>query len=784
MQTRVVYWLVAVAIVACFDGRQPQAAPRATAAPQGAPTPRALLDQYCVTCHNQRLKTAGLMLDQMDLATIGASAETWENVAHKLRSGAMPPAGRPRPGAAEKETLTTWLETELDSAAAARPNPGRPAIHRLNRTEYANAVRDLLDFDTTAVDVKSFLPGDDSGYGFDNIGDVLSLSPLLLERYLSAAEKISRLAVGDPEIPSTAETYDAPKGLLQEERTSDELPFGSRGGFAVRHYFPVDGEYVIQVGLQKTAGQDGDVIVGLNEERQIDVRLDGARLKLFQIGGGRSQRDGAADASLEVRFTAKAGSGRIAVNFVKDTLKPAARRNASGAVSSIVVQGPYGTTGPGNTPSRARIFSCSRSSSASSSEADDCAQKILSTLARRAYRRSVTPDDVRPLLDLYKEGAGEGGFETGIAMALRGILASPGFLFRVERDPVNARPDSIYRISDFELASRLSFFVWSSIPDDALLDLAERGRLKDPAVLEQQVRRMLADSRSKALVENFAGQWLYLRNIQSVLPDPSEFPDFDDSLRQAMRQETELFFESMIREDRGILELLDADYTFLNERLARHYGIPNVFGSDFRRVSLKTEERRGLLGQASILTVTSYATRTSPTLRGKWLLENIVGSPPPPPPDDVPSLKDDGASQALSMRERMEAHRANPVCASCHAQMDPMGFALENFDAIGRWRTANSDGSRIDASGTLPDGTTFDGPVGLRRVLQKAGGQFVNNVTEKLLTYALGRGVEYYDAPVVRAVSRESARDNYRWSSLILGIVKSTPFQMRRSAGL
>jgi hypothetical protein len=405
-------------------------------------------------------------------------------------------------------------------------------------------------------------------------------------------------------------------------------------------------------------------------------------------------------------------------------------------------------------------------------------------LARRGYRRSVPSDDVKPLLELYKEGDREDGFEAGIAMALRGVLASPGFLLRVEGEPVNAPPDSTYRIGDFELASRLSFFLWSSIPDDELLDLAERGRLKDPVVLEQQVRRMLADSRSKALVENFAGQWLYLRNIQSVLPDPAEFPDFDDSLRQAMRQETELFFESMLREDRAVLDLLDADYTFLNERLARHYGIPNVFGNDFRRVSLKTEERRGLLGQASILTVTSYATRTSPTLRGKWLLENILGAPPPPPPDDVPSLKDDVESTALSMRQRMEAHRANPTCASCHARMDPLGFALENFDAIGRWRAANSDGSRIDASGAFPDGTTFDGPVGLRRLLQKEGGQFVNNLTEKLLTYALGRGVEYYDAPVVRAIARAAARDNYRWSALILGIVKSSPFQMRRSAGL
>jgi hypothetical protein len=742
---------------------------------------RALIDQYCVGCHNERLKTAGLMLDKLDVSQIGGNPAAWEKVARKLRAGDMPPAGRPRPARADAEAFAASLEAALDAAAAAQPNPGAPAIHRLNRTEYSNAIRDLLALDTSAVDVKSWIPADDSGYGFDNIGDVLSLSPLLLEKYLSAAEKISRLAVGDPKIPPADETYDAPKGLVQDDRTSDELPFGSRGGLAVHHYFPLDGEYLIQVRLQRTSGQERETILGLQEQRQIDVRLDGHRLKLFVVGGGQSQLDLVADGNLELRFPAKAGSHIVAVSFIKDTVKPAPRRNNSGAISSVTIRGPYNATGSGETASRARIFACRPAPGIDNENA--CAANVLGTLARRAYRRPVAKADLAPLLDLYKDGRKDGGFEAGIEMALRGILVSPGFLFRIERDPPKIVPGAAYRISDTELASRLSFFLWSSIPDDALLDAAEQGKLRDPAVLEQQVRRMLADSRSSALVQNFAGQWLYLRNLQSVLPDPSEFPDFDDNLRQAMQQETELFFASMLREDRSVLDLLTADYTFVNERLARHYQIPNVFGNGFRRVAVSNEARRGLLGQASVLTVTSYATRTSPTLRGKWLLENILGTPPPPPPDNVPSLKDDTQSKAMSMRERMEQHRANVVCASCHARMDPMGFALENFDAIGRWRTRNSDGSPVDASGVLPDGSKVEGPAGLRAVLLQQPDQFAGNLTDRLLTYALGRGTEYYDAPVIRAVTREAARNGYRWSSLILGIVRSTPFQMRKSVG-
>ena len=738
---------------------------------------RTLIDQYCIGCHNERLKTAGLMLDKLDLAQIGSNPAVWEKVARKVRSGDMPPAGRPRPAKADADAFAASLETGLDNAAAAQPNPGAPAIHRLNRTEYSNAIRDLLALDTSAIDVKSWIPADDSGYGFDNIGDVLSLSPLLLERYLSAAEKISRLAVGDPKIPPADETYDAPKGLVQDDRTSDELPFGSRGGLAVHHYFPLEGEYLIQVRLQRTSGQERETILGLQEQRQIDLRLDGQRLKLFVVGGGQSQLDPVADGNLELRFSAPAGSHVVAVSFIKDTVKPAARRNNSGAISSVTIRGPYNVSGSGETPSRARIFTCR----AAAGNENACAAHILSTLARRAYRRPVTNADLAPLLDLYKDGRKDGGFEAGIEMALRGILVSPGFLFRIERDPPKSVPGVVYRISDIELASRLSFFLWSSIPDDALLNIAEQGKLRDPAVLQQQVRRMLADARGNALVENFAGQWLYLRNLQSVLPDPSEFPDFDDNLRQAMQQETELFFASMLREDRSVLDLLTADYTFVNERLARHYQIPNVFGNGFRRVTINNDDRRGLLGQAAILTVTSYATRTSPTLRGKWLLENLLGTPPPPPPDNVPSLKDDTQSKALSMRQRMEQHRANVVCASCHARMDPMGFALENFDAIGRWRNRNSDGSPVDASGVLPDGSKFEGPAGLRNLLLQQPAQFAGNLTERLLTYALGRGTEYYDAPVIRAITRDAARNGYRWSSLILGIVSSTPFQMRKS---
>ena len=755
--------------------------------PSHARAHRAVLDRYCVTCHNQELRTAGLMLDRMDVQNIGESAPMWEKVLSKLEAGAMPPVGMPRPDKPTADSLVTWLESELDNAAAANPNPGRPAVHRLNRVEYTNAVRDLLGVD---IDGVSLLPADDAGYGFDNIGDVLSVSPLLMERYMAAARKITHLAIGNLDTRPHQQTYDVHRFLAQENRMSEALPFGSRGGIAIDHFFPLDGEYLIKIRLKRDFS--GNNILGISEPHQLDVRLDGARIELFRVGGEQQSNPAeyvrTADRELEVRLPVEAGRRLVGVTFVKETSMPEGvlRPRLAGigrdhpvSVGSVTIGGPYHPRGPGETRSRRRIFACRP---AVPEEEEPCAREILSRLARRAYRRPVTDQDVQILLNLYRETRSSRGFEAGIGMALRAMLVSPEFLFRVERDPEKVAPDRAYRISDLGLASRLSFFLWSSIPDDPLLDLAAAGRLKDPRELEDQVGRMLGDARSQALVSNFAGQWLYLRNMRSAAPDPAAFPSFDENLRQAFQRETELFFESMLREDRSVLDLLDADYTFVNERLARHYRIPNVYGSHFRRVTLEDQERRGLLGQGSILTVTSYPNRTSPVLRGKWLLENILGTPPPPPPPNVPALKDRGKDgEALSVRQRMEQHRANPACASCHARMDPLGFALENFDGIGRWRTTSEANTPIDASGMLPDGTRFQGPVGLREILLDRREQFVTTVTERLLTYALGRGVEYYDAPAIRRIRREAAPNDYRWSSLISGIVKSTPFQMRRS---
>ena len=763
---------------------------------------RALLEKYCVGCHNQRLKTADLLLDKANLDDVGAAPEAWEKVVRKLRTGAMPPPGARRPDRSESEALASWLEGALDRAAAAHPMPGRPAIHRLNRAEYANSIRDLLGID---IDARALLPVDDSGYGFDNIADVLSVSPGLLERYMSAASRISRLAVGDSRIRPAIQTYSAPKYLVQNDRMSEQLPFGSRGGLVIHHYFPLDGEYVVKIRLQRTWR---DEIRGLATAHRLEVRLDRARIKLFTVGGeglratwlpgqavpNPTEYELTADGGLEVRFPAKAGERALAVTFFKDTSEPegalrpdlpvtsfefAGNREGEPAVDGVQIAGPYNAVGPGDTVSRRRVFSCRPPDSRSE---ERCANQILRTLARRAYRRPVTTADLEALLGFYKAGRVNADFDTGIELALRKILVTPDFLFRVERDPPTGTAAPAYRVSDLDLASRLSFFLWSSIPDDELLDVAERGQLKSPSVLEHQVRRMLADTRSTALVSNFAGQWLYLRNLRTDAPDPDAFPEFDDNLRDAFRLETDLFIESQLREDRSVVELLTANYSFLNERLARHYGVPDVYGSHFRRVTFSDDTRGGLLGQGSILTVTSYPTRTSPVTRGKWLLENILGTPPPPPPPNVPSLKDtDESGKPASVRERMEAHRRNPVCASCHARMDPLGFALENFDAIGRWRVADEGQTAIDASGSLPDGTSFQGPAGLRQALTTRQDQFVTTVTEKLLTYALGRGLEYYDAPTVRKISTEAARAGNRWSSLILGIVNSAPFQMRTS---
>jgi len=769
---------------------------------------RALLNRYCVTCHNERLKTAGLMLDTADVAAVAEHAEIWEKVVRKLRAGAMPPLGMPRPDPPAYDAFATYLESKLDRAAEAHPNPGDTGIQRLNRTEYANAVRDLL---AVEIDAASLLPADDSRYGFDNIGDVLTVSPLLSERYISAARNVARLAIGDPSIGAVVETYDVPKYLYQDSPTSPDLPFGTRGGLAIRHNFPLDGEYEIQIRLQRN---HREFIRGLAEPHQLDVRLDGGLVHQFTIGGdiqGKSapvfstaaQGDIAqelyernADDALNIRFPAQAGSHLVGVAFLEEAMAvegPLEQRmtqydftqykGGKPAVASVTIRGPYDAAGVGDTPSRERVFVCKPpAASPAASDEEPCAAQILSTLARRAYRRPVTDEDMATLLSLYREGRSRAGFEAGIETALERVLAGPEFLFRVERNLANAKPGTPHTISDLELASRLSFFLWSSIPDEELLSLAENGKLRAPGVLDQQVRRMLADSRSEALVTSFAGQWLYLRNLRVVSPDPEVFPYFDDNLRDAFRQETELFFNSMLREDRSVLDLLDADYTFVNDRLARHYGIPDVYGPQFRRVTLTDDSRKGLLGQGSILTVTSYANRTSPVTRGKWVLENILGTPPPPPPPNVPALKERSeGGKAMSIRQAMEAHRANPVCASCHKIMDPLGFALENFDGVGTWRTTDAN-APIDPSGALPDGTPFEGPSGLRSVLRtKLSEQFVLTVTERLLTYALGRGVEYTDAPAIRKIMKEASASDYRWSSLISSVTRSMQFQMRKA---
>ena len=769
---------------------------------------RALLDRYCVTCHNDRTLTAGLSLQSVDVEHVGQNigeVELWEKVVRKLRTRAMPPPGRRRPAEADYEGVATRLETALDAAAAAEPNPGRrPAVHRLNRAEYTNAIRDLLALE---IDGRSLLPADDSGYGFDNIADVLSVSPMLTERYLSAARKISRLAVGDTTLAPATEIFAVDKYLKQDGRVSDDLPFGSRGGLAVRHTFPVDGEYVAKIYLWRT--YDGR-IRGLGTPHTLEVRLDGTLIEALTIGRPRLDDDGtprrpdyrnSPDDGQEVRFTAAAGPHLLGVSFVGQAAVLEGMRRPHYAVTSyefagdqtvdpgvgrVELRGPYNVTGRGDTPSRRALFTCRPPPDAVASGPGEvaCAREILGNLGRRAFRRPATGADLEMLLGFFRMGRAEGDFDAGIEMALRRVLVSPDFLFRRERDPDGVSPGAPYQISELELASRLSFFLWSSLPDDELLDLAEQGELRRPGVLEAQVARMLADPRSRTLVDNFGGQWLYLRNMALVSPDPYAFADFDANLREAMVREMELFLDSQMRGDHGVLELMTSDETFVNERLAEHYDIPNIYGNHFRRITLDDAlaPRRGLLGKASLLTVTSYAHRTSPVVRGKWLLENVLGSPPPPPPPDVPALpeNDDSGEPPRSVRERLEAHRANPVCAACHRVMDPLGFALENFDGIGRWRTTNEAGTPIDTAGELADGTPVDGPGSLVAALLKRPESFVTTVTEKLLTYGLGRGVEYYDAPAVRRIVREAAEDDYRWSALIAGIARSVPFQMRR----
>jgi len=747
---------------------------------------------YCVTCHNRALKTARLELDTTDVHQVSAHAPIWEKVLRKLRNRQMPPAGVPRPNAAVYDGLIAYLEIELDNAAEKNSNPGRPDVHRLNRVEYTNVIRDLLGLE---INGRELLPADDIGYGFDNIADVLTVSPLLLERYLAAAAKISRLAIGDTSMPPAYKTYELPRSLVQSEWMGNNLPFGSRGGMAVAHHFPVDGEYLIKVKMQ--TGRF-DEILGRDRQRQVDIRMDGERLGRFTIAVDERKdtrlhgEEVAADDHVEVYIPVQAGTREVVATLVSDRIKAeggpnvyivgSVDNNESAffeGVGSISIGGPYNVTGPGNTKSRERIFICRPSSMLPES---DCAREIIVTLARRAYRRPLTDDDWPSLLTLFEQGRAKGGFDNGIRLALQKILVSPEFLFRLERDKPGVDPGEAYAVSDLELASRLSFFLWSSIPDEALLRAAERGELSNPDTLEQQVRRMLADPRSSELVQNFAGQWLYLRNMERVLPDPLAFPNFDDNLREALQQETALMIETMLREDRSVVELLDADFTYVNERLARHYGIDGIYGTEFRRIKVTDDRRRGLLGHGSILTVTSYPNRTAPTIRGKWVLEQLLGTPPPPPPPDVPSLTEDRNTKTLTMRERMELHRANPTCAVCHKVMDPLGFALENFDGLGRWRETSGLGTDpIDASGVLPDGTSFEGPAGLRKVLLSKQDLFVETFTERLLTYALGRGVESYDYPTIRKIRRDTEAENYRWSAIISGIVNSVPFKMRRA---
>jgi mono/diheme cytochrome c family protein len=775
----------------------PAQRPQSTGEPAPATFPqRALINQYCLGCHNDKLKTGGLSLETLSPENVSQNTEIWERVLHKVRARYMPPAGLPRPDEKAYQSLVSYLEKSLDQWSAANPNPGRTAtLRRLTRTEYQNAIRDLL---LLQVDVTQLLPGDESSFGFDNIL-VGELSPTLLERYLAAARKISRLAVGTPVRSPGGETILIPQDLTQEEHF-DELPFGTRGGTAVHYVFPQDGKYDVSFQLTRDRNEH---IEGLGDPTDLDLLLDGERVQTFtvkplnDITGIRNANsipnDDLVDKHLHARIPVTAGPHTLAVTFPKTSpslLLETERQPYQAhfnmyrhprihpALYSIVVVGPYDATGVGDTPSRRRIFVCHPSKP---SEEEGCANQILSKLARRAYRRPVSEADLQMPLKFYKEAQKAEGFEAGIEKGLRSLLISPEFLFRVEREPVIAA-NTAYRLTDLELASRLSFFLWSSIPDDELLNLAIADKLKDPGVLEQQVQRMLADPRSESLVNNFADQWLYLRNLENIIPDARLFPDYDDNLRQAMRRETELFFESIMRENRNVLDLLSADYTFLNERLAKHYGVPNVYDSYFRRVTFDTKSPRGgLLGQGSILTLTSYADRTSPVIRGKWILTNIVGLPPPAPPPNVPPLKDNAAAgKVLTMRERMAAHRANQPCAGCHRLMDPVGFSLENYDAIGRWRTTEED-ALIDASGSLPDGSQFVGVLGLRAALLSRPELFVTTLTEKLLTYGLGRGLEFYDAAAVRKIVRDARDNDYRFGSLISGIVNSTPFQMRRS---
>jgi len=801
------------AFMLCFGGAL-AVSPLHAQAPAPAADPRAFVNTYCTTCHNQKLKTAGLMLDALDPSDAASNPEVWERVIAKLRAASMPPPGMPRPNAAGYAATVRTLEGEIDRAWLAKPNPGRiGAVQRLNRTEYHNAVRDLFGLD---VDVKSLLPGDDTADGsFDDFADVLSISTAHLERYMSVARQVTRLAVGLPPNKPAVETFEIPLHVLQEDRQSEDLPFGSRGGIAVPYSFPVDGEYSIKIRLQR---QYQDYLKGMGWPQKIDIRLDGKLLKRFTVGGAGKGRPAASsyagdgepgfagdpewetymqltgDAGLEVRVPVQAGTRTVGVSFVREMWEPEGLPQPMqlgrvisndqvyfgyANVASVQIGGPYEAHGPAKeTASRQAIFVCEPKAAA---EERSCAATILAHMARLAYRRPVTKKDTDTLLGFFDTGRQDGGsFDAGIQFALERMLVDPDFLLRVYRDP--AKTSGPYRLSDLELASRLSFFLWSSIPDDHLLTLAERGELHNPATLETEVRRMLADKRAvNALVTDFADQWLNLRQVEDVVVDPDKYPTYDESLLQAFQKETEMFVASTLEEDRPVADLLNANYTFVNERLARHYGIPGVYGTRFRRVTLPNhDERGGLLAQGSVLVTTSYPDRTSPVLRGKWLLNNIFGLPiPPPPPGVNETLETKPGSRPASMRERLAQHRTSATCTSCHSVIDPVGFALENYDVIGGWRTIDEAGKPIDASSKTANGVTIDGLPGLRAALLAQPDQFPHTVTEKLMAYALGRRLEYYDQPSIRKIVSDAAVHNYRWSALVLGIVESPAFQMR-----
>ena len=798
-------FVTALGLVASV-GRAPSLAAQQAPLPgQSSADYHATVTKYCVGCHNDRTKAGGLALDAMDYGNLPAGAAVWEKTIKKLQVGMMPPQGAPQPDPATRRQLVTWLSTSLDGAARTTPNPGRPMLHRLNRAEYANAVRDLLALD---VDPSTLLPPDDSAYGFDNVGDVLGVSPVLLERFMEASSKVSALAIGDPGIGVSSQTFRIRQDASQDTHI-EGLPIGTVGGILSKVTLPLDGEYQFAVKIFRS---NLGVMRGLEYEHEIEYTVDGVRVHTFRMGGeadfkanlvNMTKAGDVIDERGRIRLKLKAGPHVITAAFIARSdaqnptrLQPFIRsstdtRDTSGHphFDNFTVTGPFSPTGPGDTPSRRAIFTCSpsrRSSPEDRASEDGCARRILTRLARLAYRGDATDLDIQRLVGFYDAGRKEGNFERGIQKAVQRILASPKFCFHIEQDPANLTPGTVYRVGDRELASRLSFFLWSSIPDTQLLDLAAQNKLHTASVLQQQVRRMLTDPKADALTTNFAGQWLYLRNLKNIQPNSEEFPDFDDNLRQAFEREASLFFASVVHEDRNVLDLMTADYTFLNERLAAHYRVPNVYGSQFRRVTLTDEARFGLLGKGAVLMVTSHVDRTSPVVRGKWVLDNLLSAPVPPMPNNVPPLNEDAnrGGRVLTMRERMEEHRKNPGCAACHRIMDPIGLSMENFDAVGAWRTRDGDGvvaqgAPIDAKGQLLDGTKIDGVVTLRQALLREPDMFVQTVVEKLMIYGLGRGLQPYDMPTVRAIVRDTAQTNYRFSSIIMAIVNSTPFQKR-----